>query len=233
MPSAFRLSSWTRHSPGVDTRNEFHVDHIFPKALFTDKRLAEAGVNEADHATLQDLRDRLPNLLLLEGPINTSKQATPPLEWVQQTYPDKAAQERWLAAYDLTGLPHDLTGFAAFYERRRRLMVDRLARLIGAAPVQRGPLPPPLALPTFNTTAYASVSSSLPLPPPPPATIPSGRTVQQPSGKRVFGRRIADVLDGPVSYTVRGRRHEATILAPQLCSLTVGSSVASAARVVP
>src|SRR5690606_23165249 len=59
--------------PGVDTRHEFHIDHVFPRSLFTGKKLIEADVDGDVHDVYQDLRDRLPNLQLLEGTVNVSK----------------------------------------------------------------------------------------------------------------------------------------------------------------
>ena len=46
--------------PFVDTRNLFHIDHVFPRAAFHARKLKELGLSEDDIERLQDLKDRLP-----------------------------------------------------------------------------------------------------------------------------------------------------------------------------
>ncbi len=177
--------------PGVDVRNEFHIDHVFPRSRFTTKQLAEAGVGGDVHDVYQDLRDRLPNLQLLEGSVNTSKQATMPLEWVERTFTDHAARGGWLAAHDLTHLPGDLAGFVDFYEDRRRLMLERLQRLVGGA---------------VGPSTFVEET-------PEPRRDEPRR--QQPSSggatRRQFDRSLNDVADGPVVYRHRGTDHRADV----------------------
>jgi hypothetical protein len=64
--------------PFVDTHNLFHIDHIFPRAVFHARKLKELGFRDDDVGRLQDLKERLPNLQLLEGPDNQSKQDAMP-----------------------------------------------------------------------------------------------------------------------------------------------------------
>ena len=53
--------------PFIDLRNEFHVDHVFPKKTFDRRQLLKAGIAEEDVEELKGLADHLPNLQLLEG----------------------------------------------------------------------------------------------------------------------------------------------------------------------
>lgn len=48
--------------PNVDTRNKFHIDHVFPKSAFTKKKLLEAGIEEAAIPITIERRHRLANL---------------------------------------------------------------------------------------------------------------------------------------------------------------------------
>ena len=59
--------------PFVDTRNQFHIDHVFPNAVFHARKLKKLGHSDDEVAGLQDRKDRLPNLQLLQGPDNQSK----------------------------------------------------------------------------------------------------------------------------------------------------------------
>ena len=117
--------------PGVDVRNEFHVDHVFPRSRFTAKRLAEAGIAAEHVPAFIERVDRLPNLQLLEGPINVSKQATLPLTWAESLHPDPQQRGLYFAGHDLDGLPADLSDFVEFFDRREQLMVERLSSLLG------------------------------------------------------------------------------------------------------
>ena len=171
--------------PGIDVRNEFHIDHVFPRSRFTTKQLAEAGISGDLHDIYQELRDRLPNLQLLEGSVNTSKQARLPAHWVGQHFADPTARGGWLASHDLAHLLLELGDFIEFYEGRRRLMLHRLRQLVGGA----------------TETTVAAIDSL------PEAGRRPGRVDHGPQTRRQFGRSLIDVPDGPVVYRHRGTEH--------------------------
>jgi hypothetical protein len=64
--------------PFVDTRNHVHIDHFYPRSLFTKQKLKTAGVSDDDVVRFQEMVDDLPNLQLLEGSENTEKLASLP-----------------------------------------------------------------------------------------------------------------------------------------------------------
>jgi hypothetical protein len=118
--------------PGIDVKNEFHVDHVFPQSRFKRTKLEQAGIATDDIAVFMDHVDRLPNLQLLEGPVNESKLATMPLEWAQQRYPDPQPRGLYLAGHDLDGLPAALTDFLTFFNLRKQRMVGKLLPMLGS-----------------------------------------------------------------------------------------------------
>lgn len=120
--------------PGIDVRNEFHVDHVFPRSMFTRKDLTAAGVPADQHDELRERMNALPNLQLLEGPLNSEKQAKLPAEWARARFRDSVAKDHYLAMHDLTGLPESLAGFVDFYEVRKTVMVDKARELLGREP---------------------------------------------------------------------------------------------------
>jgi hypothetical protein len=118
--------------PHVDTRNKFHVDHVFPQKLFTRKELSAAGLpNEIVDETIEG-RHRLANLQLLEGPVNVEKQAEMPARWARQRYADGYSD--YLARNDLPEIPETFDGFRAFYLERKRRLARRLAGVLGVDP---------------------------------------------------------------------------------------------------
>lgn len=125
--------------PGMDFRHEFHIDHIFPRSRFTRRRLISAGVPEIDVEEFMLLSDRLPNLQLLEGPVNVSKQDKLPSEWITEHFPDERARRSYETRHDLGEVPADITGFRAFCEARRSRIGILLRSLLGLPPSQEVP----------------------------------------------------------------------------------------------
>lgn len=119
---------------GIDVRNEFHVDHVFPKSLFTPARLRAVGIPDERIDDYRTLANSLANLQLLEGAINTSKQATMPGDWARSRFADDEAVGLYLAGHDLHGLPEDLETFDAFCSTRRERMRRRLSHALADQP---------------------------------------------------------------------------------------------------
>jgi len=115
----------------VDTRNAFHVDHVFPRSLATAAKLKAQGLPADIAAEISDRIERLPNLQLLPGPENIAKSATMPADWYRTTHHDPTARANELARHDLTGLPTDLIDFPQFFDARRRTLLARLRSLLG------------------------------------------------------------------------------------------------------
>lgn len=188
--------------PGVDVRHEFHLDHVFPRSSFSSRNLSQAGIDGDLHDEYQDLRDRLPNLQLLEGAVNVSKQAMPPSEWVVRHLPDPVAREGWLAAHDLTGLPADFSEFLNFYERRRERMLDRLQKLVGDQNQ-------PSAFAVDEDPSEREPPS--PQRPPSPAPQPRQGSRHRGNKRRSFDRSLEELADGPIVYRHRGVDHVAEV----------------------
>lgn len=120
--------------PHVDTRNLFHVDHVFPAALLDSKVLTgqerldgSLRFNVGDIAELVRLRDQLPNLELLPGLENIGKSDKAPDDWLTAEYPLPDARSAFLSRNALPPtLPHSADQFTAFFEERRQALVARI-----------------------------------------------------------------------------------------------------------
>lgn len=115
----------------VDTFTKFHIDHVFPRALATPRRLRAAGIPDSQLDEIGERVERLANLQLLHGSINLDKSAVLPAEWARTHIPDTGARNGWLAGSDLSDLPESFLDFPAFYEKRRARMRARLVALLG------------------------------------------------------------------------------------------------------
>lgn len=103
-------------------QHSFHQDHCHPWTLFENKKIAELGLDSKTVEKWQKMRNRLPNLQLLEGSDNESKNKTPLKDWVDagndfEYHPARASLE--------------LKDFAKFYKSRRNLILKELKSVFG------------------------------------------------------------------------------------------------------
>jgi hypothetical protein len=196
----------------VDTRNEFHVDHVFPRSLATRAKLRDHGVPEADFEDFADKVERLANLQLLAGPENIQKRAQLPADWARTQFPSGEARNAWLAGHDLHGLPTDLVDFLPFYTERREALRQRLVTLLGARSeeIRAAAIaaPEPVELPQATEAPNANAARR-PVPMAPRDSLPS---------KRVFETTLADLVESGLivpgaglHQTYHGARYEVTI----------------------
>ncbi len=61
----------------------FHQDHIHPAAGFTNEKFQEMGIAQDHWQDWTNCRDGVPNLQLMEGRRNESKNATPLKKWLE------------------------------------------------------------------------------------------------------------------------------------------------------
>lgn len=117
--------------PFVDLRNQFHIDHIFPRARFTERQLASAGVPREKIDNFIRRKDGLANLQLLQGAENNEKRAKMPSEWLRQSQPDPTSRQAYLDRYLLGEIPDSITEFDAFYDARRKRLKARIKQILG------------------------------------------------------------------------------------------------------
>jgi|SRR5690554_74055 len=118
----------------VDLRNNFHVDHIFPRSLFSDKKLVNAGVPPEKVSYFSDRFNRLPNLQLLDERANREKTDQLPADWLKAHFADDIRRDAYIERHDLGQVPPDIRDFDQFYEARRNVLAQRLRDLLGVEP---------------------------------------------------------------------------------------------------
>ena len=118
--------------PFVDTRNQFHIDHVFPRAAFHARKLKALGMGGDQIVHLQELKERLPNLQLLEGPDNISKSDRMPAEWIVETFKADDDRKDYIARHLLDGVMTDLSGFEGFYNSRRVRLISKIRAVLNA-----------------------------------------------------------------------------------------------------
>jgi hypothetical protein len=124
--------------PHVDTRNQFHVDHIFPSALLDPKALnrqvnedGELAFSPSQVDELAELKNQLPNLELLPGLENIGKLAATPAAWLSDKYPSPEERASFLDRNALPStLPSSAEEFIAFFDKRRSNLEARIVKML-------------------------------------------------------------------------------------------------------
>lgn len=116
--------------PTLDFRNKFHQDHIFPKRLFTAKRLQARNIPEADIDYYLNSFNRLANLQLLEGVPNIEKSGKDFSEWLEETYPKPEDRKAYMEKNYIPDVDLSLENFAEFIKEREKLIFDAFKKLL-------------------------------------------------------------------------------------------------------
>lgn len=101
----------------------FHQDHVHPYAGFENKNLKQKGLPKVTIEKWQVLRNKLPNLQLLQGTINESKNDMSLADWLKD--PTN------IVKYMPDGVSSDIKDFEVFYEKRKELMKSELNKVLG------------------------------------------------------------------------------------------------------
>jgi hypothetical protein len=119
--------------PFIDTRNQFHIDHVFPRTAFHANKLKALGFSKEDSTRLAEMKERLPNLQLLQGPDNQSKSGRMPAQWIAEIYKSDEERKDYISRHLLDGVVTDLKGFEGFYEARRERLLKRIESVLNSA----------------------------------------------------------------------------------------------------
>lgn len=116
--------------PTLDYRNEFHQDHIHPRSFFTsDSRLSSLGISQEKQKCYVDNCDYIPNLQLLEGPVNQEKQDRDFKEWLDSTYEENEARAEFKKKHYIPDVNLSFANFESFFEARKALILERLKEI--------------------------------------------------------------------------------------------------------
>jgi hypothetical protein len=107
---------------------QFHQDHIHPASQFSPAKLKDLGLDEEKIERWRQYRDQLPNLQLMEGALNQSKNATPFVTWIETQGANKA---HFLNANFIPkDVSMELKDFEHFLQSRRTLLKSKLTTML-------------------------------------------------------------------------------------------------------
>jgi len=107
----------------------FHQDHIHPAAGFTEEKLKEMGIPEEQWQEWWNCRDCVPNLQLMKGRENISKNATPLKDWVgkmDDTEKATFADDNYFPK----NIGLEFKDFMAFFEQRKEKLRNELKKVL-------------------------------------------------------------------------------------------------------
>ncbi len=118
--------------PSLDFRNKFHQDHIFPKKLFTRKRLATRGIATEDIDYYLNNYNYLANIQLLEGIPNQEKSGKDFNKWIVEKYPDEGERKEYKKRHYIPNVDLSLENFREFIQEREILITTAFSKLINS-----------------------------------------------------------------------------------------------------
>jgi uncharacterized protein with ParB-like and HNH nuclease domain len=127
---AYTYSALAFLYPSLDFRNRFHLDHIYPKWMFTRKELQKQGVSKEDISAYLEKFNSLANLQLLEGVPNQEKSGKKIDEWMQETYPNEVDRAAYRKKNYIPDMELTIANFLQFIELRKALLVSEFQHLL-------------------------------------------------------------------------------------------------------
>lgn len=116
--------------PTLDFRNRFHQDHIFPKSLFTPKRLKDRGIDSSKIEFYMSNCNCLANLQLLEGIPNQEKSSKDFKQWLLENYPEELDRKDYMNRHYIPNVDLSLANFQEFIMERTKLMAKAFEQLV-------------------------------------------------------------------------------------------------------
>lgn len=116
--------------PSLDFRNKFHQDHIFPKKIFTEKKLEKKGIDPDKIEIFMDNFNYIANLQLLEGIPNQEKSGKPFSKWIKEQYPDKTDRNAYMKRNYIPNIDLSLENFDEFVDEREELLTSAFKKLL-------------------------------------------------------------------------------------------------------
>ena len=116
--------------PSLDFRNKFHQDHIFPKKLFTRKKMSKRGIKENELDFYMNKYNYLANLQLLEGVPNQEKSGKEFIDWIKEKHPNEQDRKAYMAKHYIPDIDLSFDNFKEFIEEREKLIAAAFKKLL-------------------------------------------------------------------------------------------------------
>jgi uncharacterized protein with ParB-like and HNH nuclease domain len=116
--------------PWLKYDQQFHVDHIFPRAMFTPKELKKRNIPQEKWPLWLDYFNDLANLQLLQGPVNIAKSDEDFETWIGKECPTQDGLAMYKQLHLITDVSLRFEDFPAFLEEREKIIRKKLAGVL-------------------------------------------------------------------------------------------------------
>ena len=116
--------------PWLKYDQQFHLDHIFPRAMFNKRELRQRGIPEEKWSLWLDQVDSIANLQLLQGSVNMSKSDQEFEAWIQGQFGTPPALAHYREQHFIPDIDLSFENFPNFLEARANVMRANLTRLL-------------------------------------------------------------------------------------------------------
>lgn len=114
--------------PWADLKNNFHIDHIYPKSKFTTKKLIKRGIPEDKVSYYIENVNYLGNLQLLEATPNEEKNNKDFDEWLKEAFPNLDQLKAYKEKHYIPDVDLSFDNFEEFLGAREKLIVAALKK---------------------------------------------------------------------------------------------------------
>ena len=113
--------------PNLDYRNNFYIDHIYPKSKFNEKYLKKQNIDVNDLCN----PNYLANLQLLEGSQNLEKSNKEFKDWLEeQDFSKEERKDYFKKNYIPENIELTFRNYNEFFEEREKLLLKQLKKIL-------------------------------------------------------------------------------------------------------
>lgn len=116
--------------PSFDFKNFFHIDHIYPRSFFTDKKLKDRSIDSGSIQFYKDNYNYIANLQLLEGPVNEEKLNKDFEGWLNERYPLSDDREYFKRVHYIPDVNLSFDNFEEFIIERKKLLTEKFESML-------------------------------------------------------------------------------------------------------
>lgn len=116
--------------PWADLKNNFHVDHIYPKSKFTANKLAKRGLKEDKIKYYIENVNYIGNLQLLEATPNEEKNNKDFDEWLKEAFNNPEQLKAYKEKHYIPDVDLSFENFEEFFSVREKLIVEALKKIL-------------------------------------------------------------------------------------------------------
>lgn len=107
-----------------------HIDHIYPKSIFTTTKMKKLNIINDGTNKLQVMSNTVANLQLIPSSVNIDKKATQPSAWLNSYFVDQSSRQMYMASQLIDNIPVDLNQFELFYLNRQEKIAAKLRKIL-------------------------------------------------------------------------------------------------------